>query len=733
MAQQDYPASCRKWDVFEIQLDGPQGGNPFADQWLQGIFTSENESVSVQGFYDGDGVYRIRFMPSFEGRYTFVLHASFLQGPLSGAFHVEQAEDANHGIVRTNGYHFTYEDGSRYVPNGTTCYVWDLQSEEEIQKTLDSLSSASFNKVRFCIFPKHYVYNLNEPASYPYAGTPVDSSFLTEDNWMDYLAKDNGSNFDHTRFNPAFFQHLEKCVGELAKRGIEADLILFHPYDRWGFSTMSREDNAFYLKYVIARLSSYHNVWWSLANEWDLNTAKTVEDWEYLASVIVKNDRYHHLRSIHNCRQMYDGTRPWITHISAQRIDLYKSGEITDDLRTRYGKPVIMDELGYEGDLPYGWGNLTGEELTRRAWETAVRGGYPGHGETFLSRDNRLWWSHGGTLKGDSAARFAFLHQILSEVKGSGLAPLHEEWDAVEAVREEEVLSPKRSYYLFYYSFMRPSYRVFHLDSDTSYVVEIIDTWNMTIEKAGIYRGTFRVALPAKPYIAVRIHKAEDEDFRQEEPEEEEVVTPEVVPEEPVSEETDLSSAETQQLNTTVIKEAAKEMAEDTAAKEEKEPVEPGEETEILETPVHEETENTADYIQPSEVENPEPVSTISDERIPKHAPKGTYRNEDGEIEVPEESEAEAEEDLTGGIELSDSPLQEPSEPAPEGGIVFGEDPLGKTTVTSIDDVLDAADEAEEFDFETKKEEVQEDTDTQTLNIPPVNFSHSINDPPKRK
>ena len=48
--------------------------------------------------------------------------------------------------------------------------------------------------------------------------------------------------------------------------GIEADLILFNPYDRWGFARMGMENNLEYLKYVIARLASYKDVWWALAN-----------------------------------------------------------------------------------------------------------------------------------------------------------------------------------------------------------------------------------------------------------------------------------------------------------------------------------------------------------------------------------------------------------------------------------------------------------------------------------
>ena len=91
-----------------------------------------------------------------------------------------------------------------------------------------------------------------------------------------------------------------------------------------------------------------------------------------------KKDPYNHLRSIHNCIAFYDHSRPWITHCSLQRQDLYRHVEYTEDYRVRYGKPVVWDEIAYEGNIDMGWGNISGQELTRRFWEASLRGGYAG-------------------------------------------------------------------------------------------------------------------------------------------------------------------------------------------------------------------------------------------------------------------------------------------------------------------------------------------------------------------
>ena len=77
-----------------------------------------------------------------------------------------------------------------------------------------------------CVFPKRYQWSTNEPSLFPFAGTPP-------------------RDWDRTRFNPAFFPALERRVLDLQKLGIEADLILFHPYDggHWGFDRMTANED----------------------------------------------------------------------------------------------------------------------------------------------------------------------------------------------------------------------------------------------------------------------------------------------------------------------------------------------------------------------------------------------------------------------------------------------------------------------------------------------------------
>jgi len=483
-----YKSTVERWCVFEVMVPGYSDNNPFVDYDIKGVFQGKNEQVEVDGFYDGDGLYKMRFMPSFVGEYSFKIYGSFSDQTFAGKFTVTPASQNNHGPVRVAyTYHFAYEDGTPYYPVGTTCYAWTHQKPELQEKTLETLKNSAFNKIRFCIFPKHYVYNQHEPLTYPYQGTP------------------DNKNLDFQRFNQEHFRLIERRIQDLMDLGIEADLIVMHPYDRWGFSQMSAEEDDLYWKYVIARFAAYRNVWWSLANEYDVMHSKTLKDWERYAEIICAKDPYNHMRSIHNCFSLYDFTRPWITHCSIQRIDLYKTAESVSEWRERYKKPVIVDEMCYEGNIEYGWGNISGQELVRRFWEATCRGGYATHGETFIHPQDILWWSHGGKLYGESPERLKFLYQIVCETPGHGLKPYHLSWDSVTAVPESQV--HQGEYYLDYYGFNRPSSRTFYFDDTTKYQVEVIDTWNMTITDAGVHQGRFTIRLPGKEYMAIRIKK----------------------------------------------------------------------------------------------------------------------------------------------------------------------------------------------------------------------------------
>lgn len=486
--------TIEKWRVFELTLKGTSKGNPFTEIQLSAEFTNGNQKKIIHGFYDGNGIYKIRFMPPETGTWSWITSSN--SKPLNnkkGSFECIVPTGNNHGpVVVKDTFYFAYADGKPHYSFGTTCYAWVHQGDSMADLTLKTLSKGYFNKIRFCIFPKDYDWNKNEPLLYPFEGKPL-------------------KDWDYTRFNPAYFQNIEKRIVQLDSLGIEADLIVFHPYDRWGFQDMDAQTDERYIMYIIARFSAYKNVWWSMANEFDFMRAKKMEDWDKFIKLFAENDPYNHLRGIHNGAVWYDHTNPLITHASIQSEETYRAKE----LRTKYKKPVVFDECRYEGNIPWSWGNLTPQEMVNKFWRGVTNGGFVGHGETYVtetpvkmpgeSNDN-LWWSKGGILRGQSPERILFLKKIIESSPGY-LKPanLFAWWMPFSAV------SYKDEYYLAYYNLDQPRSQIINLPEKSRYTIEIIDAWNMTITPVeGEFSGRSLVVLPQKPFTGLRIIKIKD-------------------------------------------------------------------------------------------------------------------------------------------------------------------------------------------------------------------------------
>jgi hypothetical protein len=503
-------STVEQWGRYETNLKGPENGNPFTDVWLTATFINGNKKIKANGFYDGNSSYKIRFMPTEIGewKYTTESNSKALSGK-SGSFQCVRATAKNHGPVAVaNTFHFKYADGKPYYPFGTTSYAWNHQSPALEEETLQTLASAPFNKIRMCVFPKWYSYVEVEPQFYPY-------KMKSQKKGSHGQAK---FEWDFTRFEPAFFQHLEQRIDDLNKLGIEADLIIFHPYDKghWGFDSMGKQNDLAYIKYLAARLSSFKNIWWSMANEYDFVKSKSRQDWADYTKAVEDNDPYHHLCSVHNGNVYYESWKPEITHASIQ------NGSAVEDFgravlaRDAYQKPVIYDEVCYEGDLPSRWGRLSGEEMTEAFWQGIIAGTYVTHGETYRNPNDIIFWAKGGKLRGTSPSRIGFLRKIIEE----GPGPLHlaDQW------KDHQTAQVDSNYYIIYFGKQMQDTWQFNLpkknaaSTGAKYKAEIIDTWNMTITPVAetfelassddyriLDKQVKKIRLPMKPYLAIRL------------------------------------------------------------------------------------------------------------------------------------------------------------------------------------------------------------------------------------
>jgi len=492
-------AATPRWGVHEIALKGPAAGNPFLDVSLQATFTNGAQTFGVDGFYDGDGTWRVRFSPPATGawRWRTTSNLAGLDGRM-GAFEAAGPRAGDHGPVGVvGGYHFAHADGTPYRQIGTTAYAWAQQGDDLCRQTLASLAASPFNKVRMTVVP-----HVKAEPIWPFERTgPGDKDW------------------DYDRFNPAFFQRFEQRVGALRDLGIVADLILFHPYDEaHDFNDMSVERDERYLRYVIARLGAYSNVWWSMANEFDMLKSKSIARWDRLGEFVKANDPYGRPRSIHNWRELYDYGKPWITHASIQDGAAVLDDARAEIFRSVWKKPVIFDEVRYEGDMPVRWGDMSPETALMGFWHGLVAGTYVGHGETWRSADGRTWIERGGTLSGGAVRRLGFLKRVMEDGPRPGLDPIDKWW-------ERHLGGQVGQYYLRYFGEDAPTSWEVKLPRDglkggERFAVDVLDTWNCTVtalpgEFAMSPVGNYdfhdparpSIELPGTPWTAVRVRR----------------------------------------------------------------------------------------------------------------------------------------------------------------------------------------------------------------------------------
>lgn len=503
----------KQYQLYELVFTGKEPSGSWSQPDICAVFTCEEETVRVKGFYDGNGLYKIRFLPRRTGLWKWEV-SGVVQA--SGESFCEASGDA-HGLVTASGNHFVYEDGTRYLPFGTTVYAMMHQTDQVIEQTFETLQASPFNKIRTCVFPKHYDLVKGEPACFPFE-------------------RNADVNWDVNRPDIAFWHRFEKGLERLEKLGIQTDLILFHPYDCWGFSRMTMEENYIYLDLVLRRLAAMPGLWWSLANEYDLLPERTLEDWYNLEAYLAQNDPYGHLLSCHNCTAPYDFHRPAVSHVSIQTD--WMGGAAS--WQKEYGKPVIYDEMCYEGNVVYEWGNLSAFEMVHRFWEVCSCGAYATHGDAFMDEKDIIWWACGGKLKGQSRERIGFLKDILYSLPGC-LEPLGQRGPArfekvtenmlvqlkdrdeglymmasgvqkMEPILRQAFFEKGRSFgghcgeeaYLYYYGRTCPFEGEIKLPGDKQYHVDVIDIWEMSRETVlSNVSGSVKVPLPSKEGIAV--------------------------------------------------------------------------------------------------------------------------------------------------------------------------------------------------------------------------------------
>ena len=396
--------SVEAYDFVEVSVnvEGPDAANPFMDVKVEGSFTKAGGSATaVEGFCDSaDGtVFRIRFMPSSPGEYSYSI--AYRQGGFeskhTGKF---RASDGHRwGPVRVDPkypWHFIWEGtGKHYFFHGTTAFfLMGWRDERVINYCIERLAEMKINRIRVLI----------AGAARILWGEPV----MTGDNFKmslrPWIAKapdnfDEPGN-DYNRFNVAYWQKWERMLRFARDRNVIISAILDISTHK-AQPAAGSENEKRYIRYAVARLSAYSNLNWDLGD--DLDSYRD-EKWAHEIGTLIQSwDPYKHLASSHPLhRENQDRASDWFGFTSIQNWSRRQHELMLEErqIQIKTGRiiPQTNEEYGYEDHYPR-WAPApdgdSAETLRRVAWDVAMAGAYGTAGES-SRRGTNIWPDTGG-------------------------------------------------------------------------------------------------------------------------------------------------------------------------------------------------------------------------------------------------------------------------------------------------------------------------------------------------
>lgn len=378
-----------RWEPHDFTFSNQQeAANPFLVAFSADLKGPNGARLSVPGFYDGNSVWKVRVSSPVEGEWLLVTHSDLagLDNKRAAFTCVANRSTVIHGGVYIDSkspHKFIFEDGQHFLPVGYECdWLWALDSGDPELKVvnpfLDRLAACGFNLVILNAYAHDTTWrrgrtgadDFGPPQLYAWAGT--------------------NERPDHSRFNIAYWQHYDRIIDALYRRGIWAHVLIkaYNKQVNWPANGSAEDDQ--YYRWLIARYAAYPNITWDLAKE-----AQNEKDLGYKLGrlkFIRANDPYHRLLTVHDDRANYD-RGAYDTLVDYRSDQQHKDWRATMVAHLQlHAWPVINTEFGYEQG-PGGMADKTynvaqsPNEVVRRAWEVYVAGGFGAYYYTYTAWD----------------------------------------------------------------------------------------------------------------------------------------------------------------------------------------------------------------------------------------------------------------------------------------------------------------------------------------------------------
>jgi hypothetical protein len=406
----------------DFSFQAQASGNPF-DVDLVGEFTGPGGvHLSVPGFYDGNGVWKIRFSPTSLGTWSLRTRSSLpaLNGRAETGIECQPSKHAAiHGGLRVDPlhpHHFIFEDGTRYFLSGYEAdFLWAAEMNDPerrvMHKLIDQIAARGFNHLLVNVYAHDTRWASGKSCPWDYGPPEL------------YAWEGTNEKPDHSRPNTKFFQLYDGMMNALRDKGIVAHIMVKVYNKQVNWPAPGSGDEQRYFKYVTARYQGYSNVVWDFSKECFNERDKTLQ--KRLIDLIRSNDAYRRLVSAHD-NDAYDWN-PELNSNTDFRTDQQHTNwveAVAFDRRLRKWPVINAETGGYERgveDLPSYNQKQEWQDVLRRAYLTYLAGGYH-----VYYYNNTAWDVVKPEPESPGAARFQQLKETLSALPYWRMEPANE-------------------------------------------------------------------------------------------------------------------------------------------------------------------------------------------------------------------------------------------------------------------------------------------------------------------
>ena len=339
------------------KVDGPAMGNPFTDVSFTGEFskTGSAQLTQVEGFCDSQEgtLFRIRFMPSSSGNYTYRLALKLPSGTETYTGGFTATDEHLRGPVRVDPehpWHFIWEGtGEHYYFYGDTAFwLMGWRDDRVIKSNLERLHRLEDQPCARLIHG-----SANSFYSEPIVPRSNFTMFISP--WLAEKAEDlYRPGYDFTRFDVAYWQSMDRMLQAARDRDMIISLI-FGLGDDPVHTQAYSEDERRYFHYAVARFAAFSNVTWDLGD--DLDSFRD-DKWAHETGTWLKQlDPYKHLATSHPVHDIHqDRASDWFGFTSLQDWNRSQHEYMLKQrqLQASTGRiiPQTNEEYGYEDHYP---------------------------------------------------------------------------------------------------------------------------------------------------------------------------------------------------------------------------------------------------------------------------------------------------------------------------------------------------------------------------------------------